>query len=124
MQPDGTPKLTRGRVICLCAQWCDLCRDYQKLFNEAAQRHPAMEFRWIDIEDEADLTGDMEVETFPTLVVADSEARLVFAGPLAPQPGVLERLLVSAAGPARVSSVEHLEASALLARLDGDTTRL
>jgi thioredoxin 1 len=89
------------------------------LFDDAAARHPALDFRWIDIEDEAELAGDMEVETFPTLVVADQADRLVFAGPLSPQPGVLERLLLSAAEPGRTSSVEDVEASALLARLLG-----
>jgi thioredoxin 1 len=111
--------IARGRVVCLCAQWCDLCRDYRMLFDDAAARHPALDFRWIDIEDEAELAGDMEVETFPTLVVADQADRLVFAGPLSPQPGVLERLLLSAAEPGRTSSVEDVEASALLARLLG-----
>ena len=110
--------VARARVVCLCARWCDLCRDYETVFRDASRRHPALEFRWVDIEDEAELTGDMEVETFPTLVVADRAGRLVFAGPLAPQPGVLERLLLSASEPGGATAAQNPEASALLLRLD------
>jgi hypothetical protein len=64
---------------------------------EAAQQELAGEPRdlhwhWIDIEDEADMLGDLDIETFPTLVIADG-ARVRFAGPLTPQPETLKRLL-------------------------------
>ena len=36
--------------------------------------HPAVRFVWIDIEDEAEVAGDLDVETFPTLLVADGQA--------------------------------------------------
>ena len=51
-----------------------------------------MRFEWVDIEDEADVTGDMDVETFPTLLVADARGAR-FLGPLLPQAGVLTRLI-------------------------------
>jgi len=83
-----------GAVICLCAQWCNTCRDYRTVFDQVATAHPALVFRWLDIEDEADTLGDVDVETFPTLVIGD--ARTVrFAGPILPQVGHLTRLLRS-----------------------------
>lgn len=85
---DPTPR----RVVCLCAAWCDTCRDYRATFDAAAAAHPQWQFRWVDIEDEADLVGDLDIETFPTLLVADGAA-LRFFGPLAPQPQMLARLL-------------------------------
>ena len=54
-------------VVCLCAEWCGLCRDYEAVFAQMAQRFPAFRFVWLDIEDQAELVGDMDVETFPTL---------------------------------------------------------
>lgn len=51
-----------------------------------------LQWHWIDIEDEADLLGEVDVETFPTLVIADVAA-VRFAGPVAPQAGTLRRLL-------------------------------
>ena len=47
---------------------------------------------WLDIEDEAALLGEMDVETFPTLVVV-AEDGVRFAGALTPQPETLQRVL-------------------------------
>lgn len=80
------------RVLCLCAQWCDTCREYRAVFDEVGAAHSQLQFIWIDIEDQADLVGDVEVETFPTLLIAD-DAALRFFGPLTPQPQTLARLL-------------------------------
>ena len=59
-----------------------------------ARAHPDVRFEWVDIEDESDLVGDLDVETFPTLLIADGE-RALFLGPLLPQAPVLARLLAS-----------------------------
>ena len=53
-----------------------------------------MRFEWVDIEDESELAGDLDVETFPTLLIADG-ASARFLGPLLPQAPVLARLLSS-----------------------------
>lgn len=83
-------------VACLCAAWCRLCDDYQAVLREVAADLSAsgleLQWFWLDIEDEADLLGDFDVETFPTLVVVDRQ-QLRFAGPLTPQPATLRRLL-------------------------------
>lgn len=81
-------------VVCLCAEWCGLCRDYETLFTQMAARYPAFSFAWLDIEDQAELVGDLEVETFPTLLMADAHG-LRFFGPLTPQANTLSRLLDS-----------------------------
>ena len=81
-------------VVCLCASWCGVCRDYRALFDTLAQAHPEARFVWVDVEDEEDVAGDLDVETFPTLLIADGrQAR--FLGPLLPQTAVLARLLAS-----------------------------
>lgn len=81
-------------VICLCAEWCGLCRDYEAVFAQMAQRFPAFRFVWLDIEDQAELVGDMDVETFPTLLMVDRQGSRFF-GPLTPQAHTLSRLLES-----------------------------
>jgi thiol-disulfide isomerase/thioredoxin len=80
--------------VCLCAAWCGTCGIYRPLFNELARAHPEVRFEWVDIEDESDLAGDLDVETFPTLLIADGQ-RALFLGPLLPQAPVLARLLAS-----------------------------
>ena len=81
-------------AVCLCAAWCGTCGIYRPLFDELARAHPDVRFEWVDIEDESDIAGDLDVETFPTLLIADSE-RALFLGPLLPQAPVLARLLAS-----------------------------
>ena len=41
-------------VACLCAQWCDTCVAYKPGFHALAERFPRAEFRWVDIEDDAE----------------------------------------------------------------------
>lgn len=71
--------------------------------------------RWIDIEDEADLVGDLHIETFPTLLIADDD-HVCFAGPLTPQPQTLKRVLRAHPTDAMAAKVPA-EISALAARL-------
>lgn len=79
-------------VVCLCAQWCGTCRDYLETFAQLQAAKPGHRFRWIDIEDEADVLGDIDVETFPTLMVA-RQGVVLFAGPVLPRLGDATRLL-------------------------------
>ncbi|MEO6015882.1 MAG: thioredoxin family protein [Polaromonas sp.] len=85
-------------VVCLCADWCGLCRDYREVLKQVAMRYPDSRFAWLDIEDQADLVGDLDIETFPTLLVADGEG-VFFLGPLTPHADTLSRLLGSLEGP-------------------------
>lgn len=79
-------------IVCLCAEWCGTCRDYKATFTELQRALPGHRYRWIDIEDEADLAGDVDVETFPTLLVAH-EGQLLFAGPVLPRLSDAQRLV-------------------------------
>ena len=81
-------------AVCLCAAWCGTCGIYRPLFDELARAHPDVRFEWVDIEDESDIAGDLDVETFPTLLIADGQTAR-FLGPLLPQAAVLARLLES-----------------------------
>jgi thiol-disulfide isomerase/thioredoxin len=79
-------------VACLCAAWCDTCKAYQPGFLEMARRFPRAEFRWVDIEDEAEAVEDIEVENFPTILVRRGGETL-FEGVMLPHHSHLERLL-------------------------------
>jgi thioredoxin 1 len=110
-------------VACLCAAWCHLCKDYAPVFEqvcgELAGSGVALQRHWIDIEDGAELVGDFDVETFPTIVVADARG-VRFAGPVAPQPETLHRLLratVLEPAPGARRPTARAEASAFAARL-------
>lgn len=79
-------------AVCLCAAWCDTCNAYRAMFAQLAQRYGYARFVWLDIEDQEDLLGGLEVENFPTvLIAAGDEVR--FFGTITPQPETLARLL-------------------------------
>lgn len=84
-------------VACLCAAWCDTCRSYRSAFDELAKRHPDKRFVWIDIEDEADVVGDIDVENFPTLLIQRGDS-IAFFGTVLPDPKVADRLIAAQAG--------------------------
>jgi thioredoxin 1 len=94
----SSPDAARRWVACLCADWCGTCRDYRPLFEQVAAQHAGMRFVWLDIEDEAELVGELDIETFPTLLVGQGP-QLCFAGPLLPHAGTLSRLLAALDGP-------------------------
>jgi hypothetical protein len=87
-------------VACLCAAWCRVCDGYRPVLERVTDELAAdlssngrtLRRHWIDIEDEAELLGDLDIETFPTLVVLDAVA-VRFAGTLTPQPDTLRRIL-------------------------------
>ncbi len=83
-------------ITCLCAAWCDTCDDYRAVFDsEAARRAGRVQFRWIDIEDESALVGDLEVENFPTLVITRA-GQAQFYGTITPHARTLTRLIDAA----------------------------
>jgi len=79
-------------VCCLCAEWCSNCREYRATFAAVERQFEDVRFRWIDIEDESDLVGELDIADFPTLLIAAAgEPR--FFGPIMPHQEVLARLV-------------------------------
>jgi thiol-disulfide isomerase/thioredoxin len=86
----------RWIVACLCAAWCGTCASYRATFDEVAGRHPDKFFVWIDIEDQADIVGDLDVENFPTLLIQHHDL-VAFFGTMLPDAGIAHRLVQSTA---------------------------
>jgi thioredoxin reductase (NADPH) len=81
-------------VVCLCAAWCDTCAEFRDTFARLERAHPGAQFAWLDVEDDAALVGDIDIENFPTLAVFRDSAPL-FYGVTLPQEGVVARTLSS-----------------------------
>jgi hypothetical protein len=82
----------RWTVACLCALWCGTCGTYRATFEELAARHPDTVFVWIDIEDQADVVGDLDIENFPTLLIQHDDD-VAFFGTVLPDGGLAHRML-------------------------------
>lgn len=101
MSDSSKPNADALLVACLCARWCRTCDAYRDTL--AATRdalrlaHPdgAIRFAWVDIEDESDLVGDLDIEDFPTLLLARGD-QVLFFGPVLPHAQTLDRLVRNA----------------------------
>lgn len=79
-------------VVALCATWCDTCNAFRAAFERIADARPGIVFLWLDIEDDSDLCGDIDVENFPTLAIYRGDI-LVHHGVSLPQEGTVARLI-------------------------------
>ena len=98
-------------VACLCAGWCRTCDEVRPTFEELARDRPDMRFAWIDIEDESEALGPLalEVENFPTLLVANGP-QVRFYGTVLPHAGTLGRTIDAARDAVLTPPVEGLDA--------------
>ena len=81
-------------VACLCANWCGTCTTYRAAFERLAARHLDTHFVWIDIEDQADVVGELDIENFPTLLIQRGDT-VAFLGTVLPDAVLAERLLAA-----------------------------
>jgi hypothetical protein len=105
-------------VVCLCADWCGTCRDYRRAFELRARDREDATHVWLDIEDDSDWLGDMDVETLPTLLVLH-EDRPMFFGPVLPHIDVIDRTLRALGQHGSVAEPVPQEHRAAVARIVG-----
>lgn len=106
----------RYTVVCLCAAWCGTCRDYRGTFDAHAAGAAGVRHVWLDIEDESDWLGDVDVETLPTLLVL-RDATPVYYGPVLPHAEVLARTLRAARASGALPAPLPAEFAPVLPRL-------
>jgi thioredoxin-like negative regulator of GroEL len=83
-------------VACLCADWCGTCRDYGAVFEEAQQTvSGSTQWAWVDIEDHDDVLGALDIDNFPTLLIARGDT-VLFYGTVLPHAQTLVRLVQNA----------------------------
>ena len=103
-------------VACLCAQWCGACREYAATFAQVGARMAPARFVWVDVEDDADVVDPIEVDNFPTLLIAvGAEPR--FFGVLTPQPQLLERMVQQCAANGDAALATRADLRALTQRV-------
>lgn len=82
----------RWLIACLCAAWCGTCNDFRSSFEALAARHPDKQLIWIDIEDQADVVGDLDIDNFPTLLIQHRDT-VAFFGTILPDMRLADRLI-------------------------------
>ena len=79
-------------------------------------KFPHARFLWIDVEDEADLLHPLDVENFPTLLLAVGDEPRFF-GAITPQPEMLERLIRAQTERAEAPALTDPAVVALVSRI-------
>ncbi len=93
---DSEAPATGWLVACLCAAWCRTCDAYYPTFEQLAREFgPRMRFVKVDIEDDEDSLGDLDVVDFPTLLIAEGET-IYFLGPVLPHLETARQLIARA----------------------------
>jgi thioredoxin 1 len=106
-------------VVCLCAAWCGVCRDWLPLFKEQARANPQIRFAYVDVEDEDETMGDVDIETFPTLLVGRG-SEVMYLAPIPPMASAFARLLARLQAQPRPDPGLPPDANALLGRLQAE----
>ena len=113
----STPPLL---VVCLCAEWCEVCREYKARFEQVREAiqldHPAARFVWLDVEDEADFLHPLEVDNFPTLLIGLGTTPR-FWGAITAQAATLERMVRAVQHDVNPITLNNSELAALMARI-------
>ena len=112
----GEPEQTTWWVACLCAAWCGVCREWLPQFTAQARAHPQLRFAWVDVEDEDEAMGDVDIETFPTLMVARGD-QVLYLAPIPPLGSQFTRLLARLQAQQTPDPGVPSDADGLLARL-------
>lgn len=94
-------------VVCLCAAWCDTCTEFRVAFDRISAARPDMRFVWLDIEDDSEVCGDIDVENFPTLAIYRGDTLLHFGISL-PQEGTVARLVDAMAARADAAAAANV----------------
>jgi thioredoxin 1 len=108
-------------VVCLCAEWCGVCREYLERFEAVKALvqpdFPLAQFVWLDVEDEADFLHPLDVENFPTLLIG-RDGRPLFFGPIAPHTSTLEHMIRTLATDGENATLTQPDLVALLSRIN------
>jgi thioredoxin 1 len=96
-EPNAETAVPPLLVACLCAQWCGVCRDYAPLMRATLAGFEAgqLAVKWVDIEDHSEVLGDLDVQNFPTVLIARGDTPL-FLGTVTPHAQTLQRLVHNA----------------------------
>jgi thioredoxin-like negative regulator of GroEL len=95
---------------CFCADWCGSCREYRPQLETLAKNRTDVRFFWVDIEDHADIMGELDINKFPTIAIQRGDI-VAFYSCIHPDAKLAERLLQSLANETPETLVAQAESN-------------
>lgn len=80
--------------VCFCAGWCNSCREYLPQLKKLAKARKDVHFIWVDIEEHADMLGDLDIYKFPSILI-QYDNTVAFYSCIHPDAALSERVLQS-----------------------------
>jgi len=81
-------------VVFFCAEWCRSCREFRPVLEKMPSSYPQAAFFWVDIEDNSDMLGELDINKFPTLLIQQGDL-VAFYSCIHPDTKLIERILQS-----------------------------
>jgi thioredoxin reductase (NADPH) len=97
-------------VVAFCAAWCNTCDEFGEGYAALAAARDDATFVWLDIEDDADVAGDVDIENFPTIAIY-RDGRPIHFGVSLPQAALVGRLLDALGAQGRTVDAEEAVAT-------------
>lgn len=91
------PQPMPWRVAVFCADWCRVCREFVPQLQRSLGGRDDVRLLCLDIESFPDEEDLLDIENFPTLLLADAQGRARYAGAVLPKVAAVEQLIDSAA---------------------------
>ncbi|MCC7006288.1 MAG: thioredoxin family protein [Ottowia sp.] len=79
------------KLILFCAEWCGSCREFKTHFN--ALKIDGLSKHWLDIEDNAELVDEIEIDNLPTIFAVSADGLSFYFGEIPPNKVFLEKIL-------------------------------
>lgn len=70
-------------IVCLCADWCNNCNEWEKAFSTLSDKYPTDCFVWLDIDQHSDMISDIDLDVLPVLLVQKNQS-IIFLGAIEP----------------------------------------
>ena len=75
-------------AVVICAEWCGVCREFRKIVKD----HQDFHLTWMELDIFEEISSDLVVEIFPTVVVLH-QSSVLFVGAIKPKNESLQSLI-------------------------------
>ena len=81
------------------APWCEPCKDFSRIFQEAAVEFPTVQFATVNVDEEKNLAQDFSVKSVPTFAIIRNQVMVFHQAGTQPKKALIDLLKQAVALP-------------------------